>query len=586
MANDIDQQAGHADSFPADDERPCWRVYDQRIEHNGKKCPPGVYWHDSRPGGKGSVSASTDTWTCSPLHVEAITTNTEDGEHGRLLRYLSETGVWKKWAMPMEMLAGNGNEVRRVLLDNGLLINPERRGLIVSYLSNQRPRKRLRAATVTGWHGGAFVLPNEVIGADDIWFQAPDRIASYGAAGTLDGWKAEVAAVAVNNPALVLAISAALAGPVLECLNISGGGIHFYGDSSTGKTTALMAGVSAWGGPTYRRTWRTTANGLEGAAKLHAGTLLALDEIGEVTPKDLYEAAYHLCNGTGKLRANVHGNARDLARWRVFILSTGEVTIASRMSEGGFAAKAGQAVRILDIPVSGTYGLFDELHGHYSGAALSQAIVSSAAKHYGHAGPAFVRAWIEWVKNSNLSEHVAGIERKFGRIDGQNGRAARLLATCAIAGEIAAASNIVPWKPEMATSAAIHAFNLWRDSQSIRGKNIEHGAILRAIADFLDKYGESRFSALHAGKGVSGAVRDRAGYWKQADQRRLYLFTSGALKEATRGYDLPRVLKALKQADALAEMGSGKSAKKVRIPDGRSIDLYHIAPDRLNDEQP
>jgi len=149
MAKDIDEQvAPHADSFPADDERPCWRVYDQGIKHDGKKYSPGVYWHDSKHGGKGSVSASADTWACGPLHVEAITTNAEDGEHGRLLRYLSATGVSKKWAMPMEMLAGNGNEVRRVLLDNGLLINPERRGLIVSYLSSQRPRKRLMSTPV------------------------------------------------------------------------------------------------------------------------------------------------------------------------------------------------------------------------------------------------------------------------------------------------------------------------------------------------------------------------------------------------------------------------------------------------------
>lgn len=572
------------DSFPCEDDRPCWRIYDQDIQHDGKMHRPGVYWHGFKRDSKGNVSESINTWACGPLHVEAVTTNAEDGEHGRLLRFLSATGNWKKWAMPMGMLAGDSNEVRSVLLDDGLLINTEKRNLITSYLSSQHTNKRLKAATVTGWHGDAFVLPNEVIGADDIWFQAPGRIAPYGVAGTLDDWKAEVAAMAVGNPALILAISAALAGPVLESLNIDGGGIHLYGDSSTGKTTALMAGVSAWGGPRYRRTWRATSNGLEGAAKLHTGTLLALDEIGEVAPKDLYEAVYALCNGSGKSRANVHGNARDLARWRVFVLSTGEVTIASRMSAGGLEAKAGQAVRVLDIPVSGKHGLFDELHGRPSGAALSQAVVNAAAKSYGHAGPAFVRAWIEWRKGGHPSDDIAGMEHRFGKFDGQDGRAARLLAVCALAGEIAARKNIVPWGAGAAADAAVHAFKLWRESRSLAGKNVEHEAILQAVADFIDKHGDSRFSPMNDRD--DSAVRDRAGYWRSVEGKRHYLFASSALKEATKGYDLSRVLKALEQAGALADMDYGKRSKKVRVC-GRPMSLYHIDPDRLsNDDQP
>src|SRR5690606_19744583 len=92
------------------------------------------------------------------------------------------------------------------------------------------------------------------------------------------------------------------------------------------------ASISVWGGPAFRRTWRVTSNGLEGAARMHTGTMLALDEVGECSPKDLYESAYALCNGHGKTRSNIRGEARQVARWRVFVLSTGEVTITSRMA--------------------------------------------------------------------------------------------------------------------------------------------------------------------------------------------------------------------------------------------------------------
>jgi len=363
---------------------------------------------------------------------------------------------------------------------------------------------------------------------------------------------------------------------LLESLNIDGGGLHFYGDSSTGKTTALMAAISAWGGPDFRRTWRATANGLEGAARMHTSTLLALDEIGEISPKELYEAIYALGNGHGKGRANVYGEARKVARWRVYSCSTGEMTIGSRMAAGGFEAKAGQSVRMLDIPVAGKYGIFDELHGHASGAGLSQAIRDAAAKHYGHAGRAFVGALIEERRDGlNEAEALAAIERKFGDLDGQEGRAARMLAISALAGEIAIAAGILPWEPDTAISAALVAFRLWRGARGAVGQNAEHAAILRAVEDFIDRHGDSRFSGLDDHN--APMVRDRAGYWKDDGGHRLYLFTSGGLREATKGYDLTRVTKALQQAGALAAKGAnGKTALTTRVPGGDTPRLYHI----------
>ena len=82
--------------------------------------------------------------------------------------------------MPMAMLAGDGNEARQVLLSDGLVFDLKQRARIIHYIASQQPKQRLRAATITGWHDGAFVLPDEVIGADDIWFQAAGRHAPYG----------------------------------------------------------------------------------------------------------------------------------------------------------------------------------------------------------------------------------------------------------------------------------------------------------------------------------------------------------------------------------------------------------------------
>lgn len=95
-----------------------------------------------------------------------------------------------------------------------------------------------------------------------------------------------------------------LAGPLLAKVHHHSAGVHWVGDSSTGKTTALHVGASVWGGTTFVRTWRATANGLEGAAAALNDTLLCLDEISEADPRQVGEIVYSLANGIGKSRAS------------------------------------------------------------------------------------------------------------------------------------------------------------------------------------------------------------------------------------------------------------------------------------------
>lgn len=584
-ALDIDAAVEPIDPFPGETERPCWRVYDHWFTRPGgkKKWRPGVYHHSMSKAAQQEPPVPVDAWICGPLHVEALTANVEDSEHGRLLRWRNVSGNWKTWAMPMELLAGDGKDVAAALLRDGLELDRKSRFRALDYINTQHPKKRMKAAANTGWHGKAFVLPDEVIGANDIWFQASERTAPYGTAGTLKTWQQEVAALAVGNPMLMLGLSAALAGPLLELLNVDGAGLHLFGDSSKGKTTILAAATSVWGGPAFRRTWRATANGLEGAARMHTCTLLALDEVGEVKPRDLYEAAYALVNGRGKTRANVRGEARRAYHWRVFVLSTGETTIAARIAAGGLEPKAGQSLRLLDVPITGVHGAWDELHGHAGGAALSDAIRDGAKTHYGHAGPAFVRALIE-AQDLDLAPQLQAVVERIAPGDGQEMRAARVFAMCAVAGEIATSAGIVPWQPGQAVNAAARAFGYWRQQRATCGRSAEDAAILRAVADFIDKHGDSRFSDINASAEAPIVVHNRAGYWSGIGASRLFLFTSSGLREACQDYDIRRVIKALNDAGAIAKKGANrKTAVSTRVPDGRTPRLYHVDAEKLQE---
>jgi putative DNA primase/helicase len=569
--------------IPDMDERPRFCVFDDWIEASGGKLRPGVWFFGIKPAKGESPPTPTQSWICSPLHVEAITFDGQDNNFGRLLRFKNTLGRWREWAMPMELLKAGGDDLRGELLAMGVEIDPSAKTLLTTYLQSKPPRRRMRCALQVGWCDGSFVLPDAVIGpkASGVIFQSGERgHDEHTKAGTLAGWQTDIAALAINNPLLTLALSASFAGPMLDKCNAEGGGVHFVGDSSTGKTTLLEAGCSIWGGANYRRSWRATANGMEGAAALFNDCLLALDEISECDPREVGAIVYSLGNGRGKQRAGRSGNARGVTRWRCIVLSSGERSIATAMAEGGHRAKAGQAVRLLDIPAARTFGAWDDLHGLASGTAFSDAIKRASVTHHGHAGRAFLEkmtrdsrdfcALLETVKSLPHFAADGG--------EGQDKRAAGRFALLALAGEVATEYGITGWPEGEAIKAASECFKLWRAS---RGKgNDERRQILDKVSGFIERHGDGRFSDADA-TGESNQLRDRAGWWRNTHDGREYLFTTDGMHEALKGFDFKRALDVLQEAGALPVPGAdGKRARFYRIA-GRGVKLYPVQAEKL-----
>jgi len=577
---------------PVETDRPKFMVFDDWHEEGGFKFRPGV-WHFGTKGGKGNAPpALTQQWICSPLHVDAVTTDAHDGNYGRLLRIKTTRGKWVTWAMPMMLLRGDCSDLRGELLSMGVEIDHHGRYRLAEYLQDKAPKRRIECALQTGWAGTdykAFVLPDVVIGpkAAGVAYQSGERGSDeYATAGTLDGWRAGVAAMAVGNPLLVLGLCAAFAGPVLARCGQESGGIHFVGDSSTGKTTIIEAACSVWGSSGYRRSWRTTGNGLEGAAALFNDALLALDEISECDPRQVGEVVYMLGNGRGKQRASRTGAARTVTRWRCSVLSTGERTIATTMTEGGHRIKAGQSVRLLDVPAQRTHGAWDNLHHLDSGTVFSDAIKRAAATDYGHAGRAFLEKLTRDHEGS-FSEALDAIkalpELQAHGDEGQAKRAAARFAVLALAGEMATDYGVTGWQEGEATRAAAAGFAAWQGLRGGAGHgNSERGQIVERIAGFIERHGDSRFSDADSDDDQRAAmVRDRAGWWRSSGGGRVYLFNAEGLREALKGFDFARALDALQQAGAIDAPGAnGERAKPCRI-NGRVVKLYAVHPDRM-----
>jgi putative DNA primase/helicase len=321
---------------------------------------------------------------------------------------------------------------------------------------------------------------------------------------------------------------------------------------------------------------------MEGAASLSNDSCLSLDEISECRSSDIGTVVYAVANGVGKQRAGRSGHARPVVRWRTFVVSSGEQTIAESMARGGFTAMAGQEVRLLNIFVERKYGVWDDLGVFADGPAFTNAIRSASKKYYGVAGRAFLERLTR--ETDDLRANFEAIKIKFTSLidSGQEDRAAARFALVGLAGELASKYGIVPWPQGAAIEAAMEMFKVWRQH---RGKgNSEPRRICECVLDFINAHGDSRFSE-HGGTTV-GVVRERAGWWINCGNHRKYWFTTAAMSEALKGHNLDVALRVLREVGALPAVdvqGRGSQVKKI---EGASRRIYEIDPDKLvSDEE-
>ncbi|MGP8475051.1 DUF927 domain-containing protein [Burkholderia sp. PR2] len=525
-------------------------------------------WRDSKDG--------PAAYVCGPLHVRARARD-QDGEWGKLLEWHDHDGVLQRWVAPDSVIVSGGPDLRQGLVSRGLPAAPgdaSKRNL-AEYVAGAEPAERARLVSRTGWHGGAYVTADEVIGESENTLIYQGTGAGHrGQAGTIAGWRGCVARYCVGNPIMTLAVSSPFAAIVQRASGLESGGFNLVGNSSCGKTTALRAAVSVMGAPDGLRRWRSTANGQEGSAEAHNDSLLVLDELGQVSPHEAGDIAYMLANGTGKQRAARDGSAREPRTWRLLFLSSGEIGLAQHMMAAGKRARAGQEIRLVDVQAAREHGIFDELHGYAGGAELSTAIVDGAARNYGVAG----RQFIEWASR-NLDTISERLKREIDAFvlahvpsgaDGQVVRVCRRFALVGVAGELAGEAGITGWAPGESLGAAAECFRIWVADRGGVGSG-ETAAILRQVRAFFEAHGESRFSDLDAVD--TRPTINRAGYRKRVPTREgeaaswtQYLVLPSAFEQdLCDGYS-PKSVKAALLAAGWIEPGEGGRAKRQRIP--------------------
>lgn len=532
------------------------------------------------------------TLISSCIEVKALTRDTNNQNWGLLLTFHDRDGNKHEWAMPKEMLAGK-DEYRQVLLSRGADIYPEGIKKLPEYFTAANPSDRALCVSSIGWHGDVFVLPAKSYGksVERVILQTAHarKISSYAISGTLSDWQVNIGSKCVGNSRIILAVCVSLTGPLLDALKLENGGFHFRGQSSTGKTKTLSVAASIFGGKAMVRIWRATGNAVESLAREHNDTVLLLDELGQVDPQEAGDIAYTLGNGQTKARANVNGDAKETSSWRLLFISTGEIGLADHVAAGGGTVKAGQEIRMLDIPADANagYGVFENIHGASSAAVFADSLQTLSETFYGSPADALLSkltepgeldlavAFIRKVQDQFVQQYVPNDAH------GQVTRAASRFGAVAGVGEYCISMGILPWDAGHAIWGVRQCYLAWLEARG-DGSASEEIRLLAQVREFIERNGESRFTLmLPSGieeNNIGQRTINRAGFRRVLNDgsTEYWVLPEMYHKEICHGFDPKLVTRVLRDKGYLEKDSAGKSSVSKLVPGIGRMRVYVI----------
>ncbi|EBZ5128144.1 DUF927 domain-containing protein [Escherichia coli] len=538
----------------------------------------GIYWVSPRADSQSGEIINNESWLCSPLSV--IGTGRDDKDQYLILRWLSfgsETPTTA--AIPLADIGER--EGWRTLKAGGVNVTTKSslRAILADWLQRSGSRELWRVAHATGWQCGAYIMPDgEIIGTPEnpvLFSGRSSAAAGYTVSGSAKSWRDNVARLAFGNYSMMTGIGAALAAPLIGLVGADGFGIHFYEQSSAGKTTTANVASSLYGNPDLLRlTWYGTALGLANEAAAHNDGLMPLDEVGQgADPVSVSQSAYALFNGVGKLQGAKDGGNRDLKRWRTVAISTGEMDLETFIATSGRKTKAGQLVRLLNIPLSKAV----RFHDYQNGKQHADALKDAYQHHHGAAG----REWIKWLADHQQQaiKTVRDCESRWRSLippdygEQVHRVAARfaILEAALLLGEV-----VTGWDAQTCRDAIQHSYNAWL--REFGTGNKEHQQIIEQTEAFLNAYGLSRFAPFPYSP-ADLPIKDLAGYRQRGEHDEspmiFYTFPATFEKEIACGFNAKQFAEVLKKAGMLTPPNSGRGyqRKSPRIQ-GRQINVY------------
>ena len=391
--------------------------------------------------------------------------------------------------IPMEYLTSINDIPAKILTKKGLRIlgtSFTSKKNFITFLNAEIPKVFGLISEKIGWvdDRNIFVLPLRIIGdANKKVILDKEKVHNseyLKSSGSIEEWKENIGKYCKGNHSFIFAIGIAFSGILLKDFNVESGGFHFFGGTSSGKSTASYIANSIWGAPEWHESWRTTDNALESICQGHNDSFLMLDEISQAEVKTIANSAYMIANQDGKSRANKFGDSRDKKRWRIIFLSNGEKALEEIIGDD---LNAGQLVRIIDIPVTRLEGclkneearesssVFQNLYEFKNNIKFSEHIYATVRKYYGSPSIGFLEKYTSLSQEENthwrrrfeeIKEEIeAQLKEDYGTVGKDVLRGVIRFSIVRLALKMAASFGVVSFDEQEIDNSVFSMLNAW-----------------------------------------------------------------------------------------------------------------------------
>lgn len=333
-----------------------------------------------------------------PVLIKGKSFDVDDENYKLILSYKTEEGKWRR--LPAQEVATVSDKNKIVDLSNkGLPVTSTTAKLLVDYLDAFRGKnernfplsytvgrcgwydefgdkpifvdpRRSNVATLDGKQGNVVV--------DDSTFAKALR-----SKGSLEEWKRAYNLAKSCSSVARLMVAASVAAPLLYVLGERIFLLYVFCPTRSGKTSGLILGATAVGSEEIIRSFDGTENGLIGAAAECNDYCFCIDEKESANPRlkeQMIKFVYSVGNGVGKTRLDRNTDLRDLKRWRLVAIMTGETQMLDDF------ATDGAKTRLLSIAAP----------KDFLPADLCKKIRHIVSTNYGHAFPLVVDKIIKY----------------------------------------------------------------------------------------------------------------------------------------------------------------------------------------------
>lgn len=244
-----------------------------------------------------------------------------------------------------------------------------------------------------------------------------------------------------------VAVLAALVPPLQRKLQIPNFILDIYGNTSTGKSTALKLAASVFGKPhdpdSLVMQWMNTSAAVEQVAAMCSEVPIFLDDAQHCSAELKRSVIYMIANGRGKGRGGNRGGISETATWHTVALSTSEEPLHEASPHEGARGRI--------LSVGGTTAPF-----RTGMAGFVQNIERAVAICHGQAGEAYIRYLNGWSESewSKWQKRYTAIRMELQRSSSSDlvGRVSGYIAAIQLAAEVACPLLGFELKPDIVSA--------------------------------------------------------------------------------------------------------------------------------------